>query len=105
MFLYHTAPVFSAARFRSGTGTGFLQVPFDEVLADTVGGFDTSKTYYTANSTGLYLMHFSIGVRQRVYVCRRGISNVCILSFRFVCFWINLLQTKIWIILFFNLKF
>ena len=44
------------------------ELDFDVVLVDTVNGFDTSKTFYTVNSSGFYFIHMSIGIPSFVKV-------------------------------------
>ena len=41
---------------------GRSQVPFDAILIDTAGGFDSAKTIYTANASVFYYFHMSAGV-------------------------------------------
>ena len=38
------------------------RVPYELILADTVNGFDDTKTTYTVKSAGFYFMHMSAGV-------------------------------------------
>ena len=37
-------------------------VPWDEIIVDTMGGFDLNKTVFTVPQSGLYLTHFSAGI-------------------------------------------
>lgn len=53
--------VFSAARYLH-LYDGRDQVPFDLVLVDTVGGFNSAKTIYTVQTAGFYFIHMSAGV-------------------------------------------
>ena len=56
--------VFSAVRalvFATYPGQDVV-VPWDVVLVDTSGGFDSTKTVYTVPESGLYLTHFSAGI-------------------------------------------
>jgi hypothetical protein len=65
--------VFSAVRDAPIAASNVL--PFNEILVDTAGGFDSSMTTYTAKSSGFYLMHFSAGVpsyQRLAYYLRNG---------------------------------
>jgi hypothetical protein len=65
--------VFSAVRDTPIAASNVL--PFNQVLVDTAGGFDSSMTTYTAKSSGFYLMHFSAGVpsyQRLAYYLRNG---------------------------------
>jgi hypothetical protein len=65
--------VFSAVRNAPIAASNVL--PFNQILVDTAGGFDSSKTTYTAKSSGFYLMHFSAGVpsyQRLAYYLRNG---------------------------------
>jgi hypothetical protein len=65
--------VFSAVRYTPIAASNVL--PFNQVLVDTAGGFDSSMTTYTARSSGFYLMHFSAGVpsyQKLAYYLRNG---------------------------------
>jgi hypothetical protein len=59
-FVLNACAVFSAVR-SSMLPVAQQKVQYDSILVDTVGGFDTGRTTYTANSSGFYLFHFSAG--------------------------------------------
>jgi hypothetical protein len=68
--------VFSAVRYTPIAASNVL--PFNQVLVDTAGGFDSSMTTYTAKSSGFYLMHFSAGVppyQRLAYYLRNGLTT------------------------------
>jgi hypothetical protein len=58
--LVRSDAVFSAVR-STVVPVAQQRVQFDSILVDTVGGFDTGRTTYKANSSGFYLFHFSAG--------------------------------------------
>ena len=43
-------------------------VPYDDILVDTVGGFDIAKSKYTIHKTGFFFIHLSAGVPMRSYL-------------------------------------
>ena len=53
--------MFSTARDSVLPGP-YERVPYELILADTVNGFDDTKTTYTTKSAGFYFIHMSAGV-------------------------------------------
>ena len=53
--------VFTAVRARVLVGENEI-VPWEVIIIDTAGGFDSSKSVFTVPESGLYLTHFSAGI-------------------------------------------
>jgi hypothetical protein len=62
--------VFSAVR-STVVPVAQQKVQYDTILVDTVGGFDTGRTTYTANSSGFYWFHLSAGATLLIVIVHK----------------------------------